>query len=100
MADVGLGVAVTPSTVLTVRYTCPAATTAYLREVSASNYTAGAVTLLVKAKGKVLVPTRSIGAGGEYQRTGVIILSAGETIQDQAGANTSIDAFYSIVEES
>lgn len=100
MADTGQTVALTVPNVLTTAYTCPAATTAYLREVSAANYTAGAVTLLVKAKGKVLIPTRSLAAGGEYQRTGVIVLAAGETIQHQASAATSIDVLYTIVEET
>lgn len=85
-------------------YTTPALTTAVVRDITVANTTAGAVTFTLSvgadAAGTRLYSAVSIPANSTFQRTGNIVLAAGETLQAYASANSSLTLTINGVEST
>jgi len=107
MAVTGKSIGLTLTTSSTDLYTCPSATTAYVKLLQASNVTAGSVSADVNinffdssaslteslARSVAVLPKESISC-----LTGILILEPGDKIQGSASANSSVDVVLSLME--
>ena len=107
MAVTGKSVGLSLTTNSADLYTCPSATTAYVKFLQASNVTAGSVSADVNvnfydssavlteslARSVAVLPKESISC-----LTGILILEAGDKIQCFASANSSVDIVLSLME--
>ena len=107
MAVTGKSVGLSLTTNSADLYTCPSATTAYVKLLQASNVTATSVSADVNinffdssaslteslARNVAVLPKESISC-----LTGILILEAGDKVQCFASANSSIDVIMSLME--
>lgn len=85
-------------------YTVPGGTTTVVRDINVANTTGGAVTFTLSvgadAAGTRLYSAVSIPANSTFQRTGSVVLTAGEVIQAYASAGTSLTLTINGVEST
>lgn len=85
-------------------YTTPGSTTTVIRDITVANTTGSAATFTLSigadAAGTRLFSAVSIPANSTLQRTGSVVLAAGETLQAYSGTNAALTLTVSGVEST
>jgi hypothetical protein len=85
-------------------YTVPGATVAVIRDINVANTTGSAATFTLSigadAAGTRLFSAVSVPANSTLQRTGSVVLAAGETLQAYSGTNAALTLTVSGVEST